>query len=344
MTEVNRFHIYLSSSLKQEGKIEDYTFTLSRPIILSNPHHYFKVVVKQATIPYTFQQINNNYNKFQYKIIRNSIDYGIRTFVIKNGNYTILSLITEVQTQLLTDLNIIIPGYIPIFNWTYDRDQMAVTFSFTPDLINTSFTIYNLDKQINTMLGVTQNITFFNVGSSITTATSNQPVNISPITSLFIRSASLKQQDLSRENLVNTDDISDILVQVPILNQPTSWITYLNDLNIENRIVNTIINDINIYLSDNLSFELNLRGIDWSCVITVIEVAPVENIDSFNTVRMDLRHNHQLMNDALQMSDFQIGIPVPKEENKKTQDPTFKIKVPEIPVKQIINSARDNSN
>lgn len=341
MSEVNRFHIYLSSSLRQEGEIEDYTFTLSRPIILSNPHHYFKVIVKQATIPYTFQQVNINYNQFQYKVVRNSIDYGVRTLSIKNGNYTILSLIQQVQTQLLTDINIIIPGYIPTFNWTYDRDQMAVTFSFTPDVINTSFTIYNLDKQINTMLGVTEDITFFNIGVLVTTAVSNQPVNISPITSLFIRSGTLKQNDLSRENLVTSDDISDILVQVAILNQPTSWINYLNELNIENRIVNGIINDINIYLSDNLSYGLDLRGVDWSCVLTIIEIAPIETIDSFNSVRMDLRHNHQLMNDALQMSDYQIGIPVPKEQ-KKLQGQE-KIKVPEIPIQQIINPA-DNSN
>lgn len=319
MTEVNRFHIYMGSQLRQSGTIEDYSYILQRPIILSNPHHYFKVIVKQATIPYTFQQVNDNYNQFQYKMIRNSIDYGVRTLNILNGNYTILSLITQVQNQLLTDIDTLILGYVPTFNWTYDRDQMAVIFSFTPDAFNTSFTIYNLDNQVNTMLGVTVDSTFSNTGALVTTCSSNQPVNVSPITSLFIRSGSLKQSDLSRENIVTQDDISDILVQISILNQPTSWITYLNELNIENRILNGTINDLNIYLSDNRSYTLDLRGIDWSCVLTIIEVAPLEE-DSFGIVRRDLKSSNQLVGDSMKLVPLQSGIAIPEDLTNKKID------------------------
>jgi hypothetical protein len=87
--EINRYHIYLSSAKKQQGIIEDYTIALKRPIVLKNPHHYFKVIIKEATIPYTFQQVNNNYNKFKYSLLRNGFQHPERTILLTNGTYTI---------------------------------------------------------------------------------------------------------------------------------------------------------------------------------------------------------------------------------------------------------------
>jgi len=330
MTEINRFHLYLSSSKRTSGSIEDYEFILQRPMLLTNSHHYFKVIVKQATIPYTFQQVNTNYNQFQYKLIRNAVDYGVRTFTVANGCYTIVSLLAELKAKWVADIQTYLPSYTPVFLFTYDRNAMAATLSFTPDATDTSFTVYPLVNQISTMIGITGLSTFSNVGSTVSPITSVQPVNVSPITSLYIRSGSLKQSDLSRENIVNTDDVCDILVQIPILNQPTSWIQYLNELAIENRILNSTINELNLYLTDNRSYSLDLRDIDWSCVLTIIEYEPKMD-DAFHSVRKDIQGGSSGVGDALDRMEMKSGVP-------KAEDITNQ----RVSVKSIADEIRKN--
>ena len=298
-----------------------------RPLILTNPHHYWKCIVKCATIPYTFQQVNTNYNQFSYVLTRGGITYPQKTFSIDNGNYTINTLITEVTTKLTMNIQTYLPSYTPSFNWTYDRDQMWVDFALVPDGVNTSFTIKPLADQISTMLGVVADTTFYTSGGLSYMGVSTQPVNVNPITSLFIRSSTLKQSYLSSESIYETDDLSDILVQIPLVGQPTSWIQYLNDLTIENRLSNEIINECNLYLSDNRSNSLSLRGIPWSCMITFIEMAPPIE-DYLLNIRKDMRSNTNGMNDVIdgdiKFQEYKKGIPVPepigvpKSEDKNT--------------------------
>lgn len=309
------------------GSIEDYDVVLKRPLLLSASHHYFKVIIKQATIPYTFRQIDMGYNQLQYRLIRSGVDHGLRTLTITNGNYNINTLLTEVKSQMAADISTYLPSYSPVLVWTYNRDTMFVTFSFTADNTTTSFTIYALADQVATMLGVGQSITFSSVGGIVTPASSSQPVNISPITSIYIRSGSLKQSDLSRENIVNKDDTCDVLVQIPLYNQPTSWIQYSNELTIENRVLNTIINDMNLYLTDNRSYALNLRGIDWSCLMTVIEIAPTQN-DIHSQVHNDLRFNSQDVGEALKQVEMRAGFPeVEDQKNQKYDLPGLDVPV-----------------
>lgn len=324
MTEINRFHIYTSSCKRTSGSIEDYNLILRRPIILQNPHHYFQVIVKQATIPYTFQQVNDNFNRFSYILTRGATTYPQRTFSIANGNYNINSLIAEVQSKWVADIQTFLPSYTPAFVWTYDRDNMFVTFSFTADATNTTFTIKPLTDQVNTMLGVVTDTSFSNVASVVTTGISTQPVNISPITSIYIRSGTLKQSNLSTENLVDSDDTSDILCQIPIFGQPTTWIQYSNELDIINRVLNSSINDLNLYLTDNRSYSLNLRGIDWSCMMTVVEVEPPME-GQFHQARADIRYGLTSVNDVIQQNQLQKGVPQPK-----AIDSSKKIEVPDM--------------
>lgn len=324
MTEINRFHIYTSSCKKTSGSIEDYNLILRRPIILANPHHYFQVIVKQATIPYTFQQVNDNFNRFSYVLTRGATTYAQRTFSISNGNYNINSLITEVQAKLIADIQTYLPSYTPSFVWTYDRDNMFVTFSLTPDATNTTFTIKPLTDQVSTMMGVVSDTSFWNVGAIVSTGVSTQPVNISPITSIYIRSGTLKQSNLSTENLVDSDDTSDILCQIPIFGQPTSWIQYSNELEIINRVLNSSINDLNLYLTDNRSYSLNLRGIDWSCMLSIIEIEPPLE-GQFHQARADIRNGLTSVNEVIQQNNLQKGIP-----QAKAVDSAKKVEVPDI--------------
>lgn len=297
--EINRYHLYLSSSKRQSGSIEDYNIALKRPIILKNPHHYFKVIIKEATIPYTFQQVNQNYNKFQYRLVRNGFQYPDKIITLANGNYTILTLLKELASKLKEDISVCAGGYIPDFEFTYDRNSMFCKFELKNDGISSNtITILPLVDQISTMLGVVQISSFGNNAAVDFACSSTQPVNVSPITSIFIRSETLKQSNLSTENIINTDDTSDILCQIPILQQPTSWLQYQNELNIENQIINSIINDVNLYLSDNRSYSLDLRGIDWSCMITIVEYEGYEEAH-FKEHRSIFKNNLTDINEIL---------------------------------------------
>lgn len=310
--EVNRYHLYLSSAKRQTGSIEDYSVALKRPIFLKNPHHYFKVIVKEATIPYTFQQINSNYNKFSYRLLHNGVQHPDRTINITSGNYTVLSLLKELASKLTEDIAVY-TAFVPQFDFTYDRNQMFCRFSLTTGLIS----MLPLQDQVSTMLGVVSECSFGNGVS----CSSTQPVNVSPITSIFVRSETLKQSNLSTENLVNRDDTSDILLQIPILNQPTSWIQYQNELNIENQIVNGVINDVNLYLSDSRSYGLDLRGIDWSCMLTIIEYQGVEEshfTDSRNSLNRGIHQIGEILSEGkLATGAPQITHPTPSQTDTK---------------------------
>lgn len=325
--EINRYHIYLSSSKRQTGTIEDYSIALKRPIILKNPHHYFKVIIKECTLPYTFQQVNNNYNKFKYTLTRNGFLYPERTLSLTNGNYTILTLLKELSSKLKEDISSYVVGYNPDFNFTYDRNSMFCTFALKNDNVSSnSITIIPLQNQISTMVGIVNECSFGNNGANNFNCSSTQPVNVSPITSIFIRSETLKQSNLSTENIINRDDTSDILLQIPILQQPTSWIQYQNELNIENQIVNGIINDIQLYLSDNRSYSLDLRGIDWSCMLTIIEYEGIEEMhfkESRNVFKNNLQGINDILNEGINMNSFTMnqGIPVVNDVNNPSHPP-----------------------
>lgn len=324
MTEINRYHIYTSSAKRTSGSIEDYSLILKRPIMLTNPHHYFQVIVKQATIPYVFYQTNDNYNQFSYVLTRGATTYAQRTFSIQNGNYNINTLLSELKSKWVADIQTFLPSYTPAFNFTYDRDAMFATFSITPDATTTTFTIKPLTNQVSTMLGIVQDTSFGNVGAVVSTGSSTQPVNVSPITSLYIRSGSLKQSNLSTENLVDQDDISDILCQIPIFGQATTWIQYSNELEIINKVLNSSINDLNLYLTDNRSYSLNLRGIDWSCMLTIIEIEPPME-QAFHDARMNIRRGLTDVNEIIQQNELQKGVPKVKQVNDKE-----KIEVPDL--------------
>lgn len=309
---MNRYHIYTSSNRRQSGTNENYSSILMRPMILTNAHHYWKCIVKCATIPYVFSQVTTGYNQFSYVMTRGGVTYPQKTFTIDNGNYTINSLITEVTAKMVVNIHTYLPSYNPTFNWTYDRDQMWVDFLVTPDGTDTSFTIKPLADQISTMMGVVTDTTFYTVGALSYMGVSTQPVNVNPVTSLFIRSSTLKQSYLSSESIYEPDDSSDILCQIPLYGQPTTWIQYMNELTIENKLSNEIINDINLYLSDNRSNSLSLRGIPWSCMLTFIEIAPPIN-NYINEIRKDIRHGNAGVNDVidgdLKYQEFKKGAP-----------------------------------
>jgi len=310
VTVVNKYHLYLESTKRASGTNENAYYNLRRPIFKSSPFNYFDVSVVQANVPYSFFNItdqNGDYNSMQWYLARGgsypstTYIYGSpsapKTVKVPNGNYTILSLITAIQTGIIADLVANYPSFSnPQWTWTYDRDTLNVnfymtasdatttTFYFMPSSVSHGGLAYNMG--ISTLLsygydnfGVPQPINIID-GVKTAGANSDSAINVAPITSLLVRSSSF-QQNRSYEWIAITDDISDIMIRLPIQTVGTTFIQYVNEGNISNQVKNEYIDQINLYLTDNRSYNpISLAGLSWMCVLEIKEIEGHENHDN----------------------------------------------------------------
>ena len=239
----------------------DFSIVLKKSIT-KNEDELFKVILQSAQIPYTFRNTNENNNFIDYKendILKTPIQ-------INSGNYNILELITEIQTQLNNNTSFASNNY----TLTYNQIENKVTISSlatenTEFLFNSGI---NVLKSINRQLGYTNdaNITINNLTSS----TSDSFVDLIRIHSLFIRSNLASNSSIDSDSLTNTD----ILVNIPINSNPLSMIQYQYYEGMSyNLIDNDKITQINIRLTDqngnlidlgkkiNFEFLLNIQTI-----------------------------------------------------------------------------------
>ena len=105
-----------------------------------------------------------------------------------------------------------------------------------------------------------------------TTAESTQNVNVSQNTSVYIRSDTLSQSH-SYEAIIGDNSLTNVIAKVPINSQPQSYILWTNIVDLENEINNRLIDSINLSLGDAQRSEIDLGGLDWSCRLTIKEMA-----------------------------------------------------------------------
>ena len=326
-TIVNKYHLYLKSSQRTNGTNEDANYYLSRPLYKQHPLNQFEVSVVQANITYSFFNITNQngqYSSMRWYLARGG-DYPSTTYVygspsapktvtIPNGNYTILSLITAVQTGIASDLALNYPAYVnPAWSWTYNRDTLTVNFALagTNNITTTFYFMPSnvIDGGVAFNMGITSLLHFgydqynnsqpINIINNVKTVGANAPsaINVAPITSLFIRSATIKQ-NRSFEFVAIKDDFSDILARVPIMTVGTTFIQFTNEARISNRVKNDYIDVVNIYLTDNRSYNpISLAGLDWMCVLEIIEIdihqnAGNETFQRLKGINFGLHHEH----------------------------------------------------
>ena len=310
-TIINKYHLYLESTQRTSGTNENPTYMLSRPLFKSNQFNHFNVKVVQANVPYSFFNITNQngaYSSMQWYLARGGVTYPSTTYVlgspsaprtctIPNGNYTILTLISAIQTAMIADLQANYPAFSsPNWVWTYNRDTLLINFTLSgSDGINTTF--YFMPSNVahgglSYNMGVTSLLPFgydnFNVSQPVTYpngvktagAFSQSAINVAPITSVMIRS-NILHQNRSFEFVAISDDFSDILVRIPVLTVGTTFIQYINQENLSNRIKNDFIDVVELYLTDNRSYNpISLAGLSWLCVLEITEIEGHENRDN----------------------------------------------------------------
>ena len=115
---------------------------------------------------------------------------------------------------------------------------------------------------------------FPTINQTISTSTQLNSVNkvdVNPITSVFIRSDTLKFAT-SYEAVIQPFTNSDVVCKIPITTLPNSIIFFRSDH--KQMVNNTDISSLNLYLSDNLSstYSLEMNGLPWGMTFNIDEI------------------------------------------------------------------------
>lgn len=278
MSIIATYNLFMSSANRTSGTSSNYQLSLFKPIILSNPNNWFTVRVGSVEIPYVFKLLNNSNNSINYSLTRNSVTIN-GSFIITEGNYNILSLLSEMKTKLSESIFLLINwNPFDLLSFTYDRNSGKATFAIVGiDSLPTSITIQNNSLIFLKCLGFLDSFTFGYTTPFIrTTVISTQNVNLLQNNALYIRSESLIQSS-NYENVVSKSEISDILAKIQVNVQPQSMILWTNPTDLEVEINNRIIDVISIYVGDQTNYELDLGGLDWSMRMTINEWSASSN-------------------------------------------------------------------
>ena len=321
---VSEYNFFLNSYYRQSGTNASPEFILDEAINLKNPNNYFKAFIKSVDIPYSFKTINSSNNTLNIGIYHN-VAYvpqapqpplpqpqpTLYSIALTPGNYNAITILQELEIRLKEKCVLISANDVPDFPSTYDRDTGKMTlqirkkqgsgnhswqiylywyqnngdlladfFGFDPVLNPPNFTTSLFCNNANPNGIYINNVSLYNV-------------NLSPITSLYIRSSSLGQQSNNQEWLVSAkESVSDILLKVPINSFPGSWIIYENTLNIGFRLNNKTIDKIELYLTDGETYSpLSLLNVHWKAHLYIEEYQP-EFVT--NALRLEAEKNRKI--------------------------------------------------
>ena len=287
----------------------DFNIVLKRTLT-KKKDELFKVILQSAQIPYTFSNTNNTNNFIDWKengLLKTPIQ-------IQSGNYNILELVTEIQTQLNANTSFTSTNY----TLTYDQIENKVSISSlstesTDFLFNSGA---NVSKSIAKQIGYTNDndITITNIQSTI----SDSFVDLIRIHSLFIRSNLSSNNTLDSESLTNTD----ILVNIPITSNPLEIINYQYYEGMSyNLIEEDKITEIAIKLTDQNGNIIDLgKKIDFELLLNIQVIKnpiaitePITNIEQLNNETIENVKLKQLKNDLDEEIDLDETIKKSKE-------------------------------
>jgi hypothetical protein len=277
MSVIKSYNLFLSSRNRLDKTNPDtsgFSIYLKDTITKRSSNSVFRCRIIQATIPFSFTEINASNNVMTY--VYNSLSY---TLTIDIGTYNIISLLTFIKNRLESVHTILL-------NFVFNSNTNLCSFEFSPSQLGThSITFsYLLDSNVPILrqLGVTnQDLTLSVVGGVLTTGTtSNQSVNINPSRNLYIRSNTLQQNTGNQENIATEIGSTDILAIIPINFGFSFYINFYDNQSFYSYLNNNSIDFLQFYLTDATS-NSPLIGmlLDWSFSLIIEEYMLPTNID-----------------------------------------------------------------
>jgi hypothetical protein len=276
MSVIKSYNLFLSSQNRIEtvSSTSAFSFYLRNTITKRDNKSQFRVKVIQATIPFSFSEINSNNQNIVYTY--NNLGYQI---TIPIGTYTILSLLDFIKTSLEIAHTITL-----IFD--FNSNTNLCTFEISPLTTGNHNIVFSHllagNVPILRQLGITnQNLVMTMVGGISTVGTqSNQSVNINPSRNIYIRSDSLQGEAGNQENVVGDVTTTDILAIIPITVPFSNYISFFDTSSFYTYLNNNSIDYISLYLTDATSDE-SLLGLflNWSVTLVIEEYLTPQSID-----------------------------------------------------------------
>ena len=222
-----------NASKYNNGLTSDCEFYL--PVIELPSQHYIYVSVIQASIPYTFYNINSSNNALNY--FMNFISY---SFTIPPGNYNSQQLLSWINanTALVCSYSVVTNKFTFV-NGTYDFNFLS------------SSTCLDL-------LGI---VSTYSTSKSLT---SGKCVNLLTTSCVCIHS-----NLLTGNYTINDKNDNTIIQSIPVAVPPYSMITFSNVASFRSCLYTNNISFINIRLLDQNNQPIDLNGCHWSMTISI---------------------------------------------------------------------------
>lgn len=276
MTEINRYHVFINTELRSSGTSSDFSIPVNPPLVKVHPNNYFVAQIVSVEIPYSWLQVNSGNNTLPILYAVNGGTLAPYTITLTSGNYNINTLITALKNAI----DAVIPPHTWTHNYVYNQDTGKLTFGILNAGAYTGVAIainFPNNSFLARMFGclAQSNIVYGWDGTTYQTVAGSTNVNVNPVSSIYIRSTNIKQIKNQESMVVGSgQDPSDILCKLQIYTPPRTYVFYNGELGLSARITNVLIDKLDIYLSDNYSFDLDMMNNDWTFRITFIEYEP----------------------------------------------------------------------
>ena len=315
--EIARYTFHVNSEKRTSGTNTDLFLGISDSIVKKSLNSSLHIQVHNANIPFSFYQLSSDIASLSCEFTDSNGNLKTASITLTSGNYTTVSILTELSTKLIAMAQIssgLYVGFTPVLVFSYSTTTSKSTFAYTSP-VNTSI---KMKFASNTNLGIFFGLSADTTISSALTGTSSKVCVANPVNYLLIRCGNLKQT-YNKEFIVETNAFSDIIYRVPVSTSQNTWIQqYYTSEPIQ--ISSDIITNINLYLTTNLTYSpIDLQGLSWAISFSIIEY---ENTD-YTSVTKNLLVNIPLpppppLEDPEQLEkDFQTNLAKLKDYQAK---------------------------
>jgi hypothetical protein len=212
------------------------------PALAIDSQYHFALSVVNASIPYSFYNVNSNNNTIQW-IEDPYISFITHQYTITEGNYTITQLISHLNTLLAP----LVLNYNPITN--------KITFTHP----TATFAFYNGNNTCFELLGLSNTNQFSSVGRVLV---SDLVCNLFTIRSICVCS------NFNTSNFhSNRHHMNSVLCTIPVNANINSVIIYENTNNFKNNLFMSNVDELHIKLLDQNANIINLNGVNWNMTL-----------------------------------------------------------------------------
>ena len=277
---------YLDTRLRSGGTIGAPQFSFPNNLIGLQPQNgeLIKLTMQEASIEYTFYQIENFNNKFLVVEFVIGQPLEIRQITIEIGNYNLVTFIVEL-TRVLN------AGSLYTYILTYIPNTNQIKYTAIPKIPNSTvgsvifnfnnkdvfdLVSFNIDESMNEIMGfeVDAIIQFTDTGNNTLETQSTVPITMSPGVEILYVTIANSCGNYGNANVQNVFSSSNILAKIPVATPPFSTL-YFYDLNsnFSTIITNKYLDNLNIFLFNERFTQIEPRK-NWTFTMKIDIIRP----------------------------------------------------------------------